>query len=93
MGRDAAGGRSPPGQGFRAGSVRTNPDFSPRVWKGGALQAAEKVFGNVILSEARNLALKRINYLRDPSSPSAPQDDTLGAFFRSLFSPAVTRPS
>jgi hypothetical protein len=47
-------------------------------------QAAEKVFGNVILSEARNLALKRINYLRDPSSPSAPQDDPLGAFFRSL---------
>jgi len=48
------------------------------------LQAAEKVFGNIILSEAKNLAIKRINYLRDPSSPSAPQDDTLWAFFSKL---------
>jgi len=24
--------------------VRPNPDFSPRVWKGGALQAAEKLW-------------------------------------------------
>ena len=42
------------------------------------------MFSDVILSEAKNLALKRINDLRDPSSPSAPQDDTLGAFFSNL---------
>jgi hypothetical protein len=42
------------------------------------------VFRDVILSEAKNLATKRINYLRDPTSPSAPQDDTLWAFFSKL---------
>ena len=42
------------------------------------------MFRGVILSEAKNLALKRINYLRDPSSPSAPQDDTPWAFFSNL---------
>jgi hypothetical protein len=63
---------------------RETREYSGRPCNGGAEQAAEKVFGNVILSEAKNLALKRINYLRDPSSPSTPQDDTLGAFFRSL---------
>jgi hypothetical protein len=42
------------------------------------------VFRGVILSEAKNLAIKRINDLRDPSSPSAPQDDTHWAFFSNL---------
>jgi hypothetical protein len=35
----------------------------------------------VILSEAKNLAIMRIDYLRDPSSPFAPQDDMHWAFF------------
>jgi len=42
------------------------------------------VFRGVILSEAKNLAIKRINDLRDPSSPSAPQDDTHWSFFSNL---------
>jgi len=43
-------------------------------------QVAEKVLHDVIPSEARNLAFKRINYLRDTSSPSASQDDATVPF-------------
>ena len=39
------------------------------------------MFRGVILSEAKNLASKRIHDERDPSSPAAPQDDTPWAFF------------
>jgi hypothetical protein len=49
-----------------------------------AEQAAEKLFQAVILSEAKNLALSILKTMRDPSSPAAPQDDSLKAFFRSL---------
>jgi len=48
------------------------------------------VFRGVILSEAKNLAIKRINDLRDPSSPSAPQDDTHWAFFSNLLKVGAT---
>ena len=48
---------------------------------------------SVILSEAKNLALRIFMNIRDSSSPAAPQNDTAYEFFRSLFSPAVTRPS
>jgi len=49
------------------------PDFSPRVWKGGTEQAAEKRSDAVILSPfaliqsaAKNLALPlRVNYAKD----------------------------
>jgi hypothetical protein len=92
-------------------------DFSPRVWKGGALQAAEKPHDAVILSPfaivlsaVKNLALPlRVNYakdlalfifkaMRDSSfarlrTAAAPQNDSAFEFFRSLFSPAVRRPS
>jgi hypothetical protein len=38
-------------QGIRTGTLRrANPDFSPRDWKGGALQAADKRPDAVILS-------------------------------------------
>jgi hypothetical protein len=39
-------------------------------------QDAEEVLRDVILSDAKNLAIKRTKDVRDPSSPSAPQDDT-----------------
>ena len=39
-------------------------DFSPRNWKGGASQAAEKLVGGVILSEAKNLCICRIRQMR-----------------------------
>ena len=47
-------------------------------------QVAEKLFGDVILSVAKNLVLKRVNNLRDSSSPAAPQNDRLAAFFSNL---------
>jgi len=47
-------------------------------------QAAGKRFQAVILSEAKNLALSIFKTMRDPSSPAAPQDDSLEGFFRSL---------
>jgi len=51
----------------------SNSDFSPRVWKGGALRAAEKPYDAVILSPfavvlsaAKNLALPlRVNCAKD----------------------------
>jgi hypothetical protein len=65
-------------------------DFSPR-WnafggcrKGGALQAAEKRFPAVILSVAKDLALRIFMDIRDSSSPAAPQNDTAYEFFRNL---------
>ena len=52
------------------------------------------MFRGVILSEAKNLAINRINDLRDPSSPSAPQDDTQWAFFSNLLAAGLKpRPS
>ena len=42
----------------------TSPDFSPRLWKGGALQAAEKPYNAVILrssgDEESRIALKML---------------------------------
>jgi hypothetical protein len=38
----------------------------------------------VILSEAKNLALRIFMNMRDSSSPAAPQNDTAYEFFRSL---------
>jgi hypothetical protein len=69
------------------------PDFSSRLRKGGALQAAEKPHNAVILSAAKDLALSIFKAMRDSSSPAAPQNDSADEFFRSLFSPAVARPS
>jgi hypothetical protein len=43
------------------------------------------------LNSAKNLAIERINDLRDPSSPSAPQDDTHWAFFSNLLEPLTRR--
>jgi hypothetical protein len=37
----------------------------------------------------KNLALSIFKTMRDPPSLAAPQDDSPGEFFRSLFSPAV----
>jgi hypothetical protein len=37
--------------------ARASPDFSPRNWKGGALEAAEKRSDAVILSEAKDLCI------------------------------------
>jgi hypothetical protein len=54
------------------------------------LEAAEKPFQAVILSEAKNLALSIFKTMRDPSSPATPQDDSRKGFFRRLFNPAVT---
>ncbi|MGA2985492.1 MAG: hypothetical protein ABSG32_16900, partial [Terriglobia bacterium] len=62
------------------------------VWKGGALQAAEKRLNAVILSAAKDLALSVFKAMRDSSSPGAPQNVSAKGFFRSLFSPAVARP-
>jgi hypothetical protein len=50
----------------------------------GAKQAAEKGLNAVILSEAKDLALNVFMAMRDSSSPAAPQNDSLGRFFRSL---------
>jgi hypothetical protein len=52
-----------------------------------ASQAAEKRFPAVILSEAKNLALRIFTAIRDSSSPAAPQNDGPDGFFRSLFTP------
>jgi hypothetical protein len=47
-------------------------------------------------SEAKNLTSSIFNAMRDPSSPSAPQDDSPKEFFRSLLNPVraglVSRP-
>jgi hypothetical protein len=51
--------------------------------KGGAFQAAEKRFPAVILSAAKDLALRVFMAIRDSSSPAA-QNDTAYEFFRSL---------
>ena len=59
----------------------------------GVLQAAEKRFRAVILSEAKNLALRIFMNIRDSSSPTAPQNDSVYEFFCSLFNPAVTEAS
>ena len=61
-----------------------SPNFSPRNWKGGALQASGKPFPAVILSEAKNLAMRIFMNIRDSSSPAAPQNDSAYEFFRSL---------
>jgi hypothetical protein len=50
----------------------------------GAEQAAEKRSPAVILSEAKNLALRIFMNIRDSSSPAAPQNDSAYEFFRSL---------
>jgi hypothetical protein len=47
-------------------------------------QAAEKRLNAVILSVAKDLALRVFMAMRDSSSPAAPQNDSVGAFFRSL---------
>ena len=52
-------------------------------------QVAEKVLSDFMLRGAKDLAIKRINYLRDPSSPSVPQDDTHCTFFGDLLDLAV----
>jgi hypothetical protein len=49
---------------------------------------AEKPLRPVILSVAKDLALRFFMAMRDSSSPAAPQNDSLDKFFRSLFSPA-----
>ena len=55
----------------------------------GARQAAEKRSRIVILSEAKNLALRIFMNVRDSSSPTAPQNDSAHEFFRSLLSALV----
>jgi hypothetical protein len=68
--------------------------FTAQGWRcRWASEAAEKGFlavilspSPVILSEAKDLALSVFKTMRDPSSPSAPQDDSLKEFFRSLLS-------
>jgi hypothetical protein len=47
-------------------------------------EAAEKRFPTVILSEAKNLALRIFMNMRDSLSPAAPQNDSAYEFFRSL---------
>ena len=47
------------------------------------------MFRDVILSEAKNFAIKRINYLRDPSMPSAAQDGTYWTCFGKQLGRAV----
>jgi hypothetical protein len=54
----------------------------------GVYEAAEKRFLAVILSEAKNLALRIFMTVRDSSSPAAPQNDNAHGFFRSL---SITR--
>jgi hypothetical protein len=61
-----------------------SPDFSPRVRKSGASQAAEKPSNAVILSEAKDRTLSIFKAVRDSSSPVAPQNDSAAEFFRSL---------
>jgi hypothetical protein len=70
-----------------------SPDISPRLWKGGALQAAEKPYNAVILSAAKDLALSIFKAMRDSSfarlrTAAAPQNYSAFESFRSLFSPA-----
>src|ERR1019366_3631937 len=66
------------------GSSQTYPmstlPTNERGHSGGAEQAAEKRFPAVILSEAKNLALRIFTNIRVPSSPAAPQDDSFGGF-------------
>jgi len=52
-------------------------------------QAAEKRLNAVILSVAKDLALRVFMAMRDSSSPAAPQNDSAVAFFRSLFGSAL----
>ena len=47
----------------------------------------------VILSEAKNLALRIFMSIRDSSSPAAPQNDSADEFFRGLDSPLKTQAS
>jgi hypothetical protein len=50
-------------------------------------ERAEKLFNDVILSEAKNLALRTFNPMRDSSPPDAAQNDRAGEFFRILENP------
>jgi len=63
-------------------SLRAELWRSPPVPRG-----CGKSFRNVILSEAKNLALSLFNARQDPSSLVAPQDDRAHVFFRNLPSP------
>jgi hypothetical protein len=56
------------------------------LWRlsGGIEQAAEKRSPAVILSEAKNRALRIFMNTRDSSSPAAPLNDSSHEFFRSL---------
>jgi hypothetical protein len=49
-----------------------------------AEELAEKRFNAVILSGAKNLALRIFMAMRDSSSPAAPQNDSAHEFFRNL---------
>jgi len=63
----------------------TSPDFSPRLRNGGALQAAEKPVGTVILRSPRR---RRISHCLENTQSEIlrfAQDDSIGGFFRSLF--------
>jgi len=72
-----------------SGSV-INPDFSPRLWKGGALQAADKLEWAVILrssgDEESRIALKmlRARSFASLRMTAKGQDDSTEGFFRSL---------
>ena len=68
------------------------PDFSSRLRKGGALQAAEKLVGTVILRSSRR---RRISHCLENAQSEilrCAQDDSIIGFFRSLFSPALPDP-
>jgi hypothetical protein len=62
----------------------SNPDFSPRLWKRGASQAAEKPVGTVILRSRRR---RRISHCLENTQSEilrCAQDDSIGRFFSSL---------
>jgi hypothetical protein len=61
-----------------------NPDFSPRLWKGGALQAAEELESAVISEEQRRRRISQCLENTQSEILRFAQDDSIGGFFRSL---------
>ena len=73
--------------GFRRGGLQ--PGIAPSTTYARLNRLRKKLFTAVILSEAKNLALRIVMNIRDssfavPGPPAAPQNDNAYEFFRSL---------
>jgi hypothetical protein len=82
---------SPEAENMKSQSAPLSPDFSPRSWKDGALQAAEKPYNAVILSAAKDLTLFIFKAMRDSSSPLLLRMTALSGFSAACLAPPSQR--